>query len=276
MKFYKDLFIWYWVLEVAGSIFLLIVVGLGVMPESIVFLIWLVCMLIWVVFCAFLFQLLAGKRLNKLARIRAEECRIEDFKNAWEEFRNQKHSFLFQQGRDNHEQAIKINLSAAYLDLGEAEKGLELLLSVPEKFMNNASGVSYKITYYNNLAATYLQLHDVEHTEQMLAQVREVLEHPKLLKSTREALEKAYQTKKVLVAMQQGNYEGAEAFFLEYLEQETPKLIQVYNHYYLAEVYRHLGNKEREQECLTFVADNGGDSIYAQEAVKRLELLKLQ
>ena len=279
MKFYVDLSCWYYAIGIVSSILLLpllFVLFPNDLNDMKLFYVWLICALIWTGCLYSFFQSLAVKRLNKLAKVRSEECRIRDFKNAWEKFRNQKYLFLVQQARDNHEQAIKINLSAAYLDLGEAEKALELLLSVPEKFMNNASGASYKMTWYNNLAAAYLKLHDVEHTEQMLAQMKEVLGHPKLSKSNREALEKAYQTKKILLAMEQGNYEGSEAFFLECLAKETPKLIQVYNHYYLAEVYRHFGNKEREQECLTFVADNGGDSIYAQEARKQLELLKFQ
>lgn len=278
MNFYKDLFIWYFVAAFGGA-FLLGVVISRMMPggmEYAEFLIWLPVMLIWVVCCVFVYQLLLGKRLNQLARIRSEECRIQDFKNTWEGFQKQQHLFVTRQVKNRHEQTIKLNLSVAYLDLGETEKGLELLLSTPVEFPNNASGANYKITYYNNLAAIYLRLHNMEQAEQMLMQIKEVLEEPRLLKSSREAMEQAYQMKKVLLAMEQGNYEGAEAFFLECLEKENPRLTQVYSRYFLARVYQHFENKEKERECLAFVAENGGDSIYAQEAAKRLAFLKLQ
>lgn len=278
MNFYKDLFMWYLIIAFSGGILLAIAIS-RIMPESmegVVFLIWLPCMFIWVTCCAFVNQLLAGKRLNKLAKVRSEECRIQDFKTVWEKFQKQQHLFVTRQVKNRHEQMIKINLSVAYLDLGEAEKGLELLLSTPVEFPNNVNGANYKFTYYNNLAAVHLRLHNIEQADQVLVLVQEALEDPRLLKSSREAMEQAYQMKKVLLAMEQGNYEGAEAFFLECLKKASSKLTQVYNHYYLARVYQHFENKERERECLVFIADNGGDSIYAQEAVKRLELLKLQ
>lgn len=279
MKFYKDLSRLYYVIGVAGGILfvpLLSVLFSDNLDDMRLFLVWLVCMLIWIVCCVIFFQLQAGKRLNALAKVRTEECRVEDFKNVWEGFQKQNPFFLFKQGRYNYDQAIKLNLSTAYLDLGNPEKGLELLQSMPVVFVNNASGATYKITYYNNLVALYLRLHDVEQTETMLEQMKECLEHSKFLKSNRKMFERAYQIKKVLLAMEQGNYEGAEGFFQENLKREGPKLTKVYNHYYLAEVYHHFGNEEGERNCLAFVADNGGDSIYAREAGKRLEFLKLQ
>lgn len=279
MQFYRDLSRWYYAISFVGGISfvpLLVVLFSDNLNDMWVFLVWLVCMLIWMTCCVVFFQLQAEKRLKALAKICTEECRIEEFKNAWEGFQKQKPLFLFKQGRYNYDQAVKLNLSTAYMELGDSEKSLELLQSMPVIFVNNASGANYKITYYNNLAAVYLRLHNVEQTEVMLKQMKECLEQSKLLKSRREIFERAYQVKKVLLAMEQGNYEGAESFWRENLKKEGNKLTKVCYHYYLADVYRHLGNEEGERDCLIFVADNGGDSMYAREAGRRLEFLNLQ
>lgn len=278
MNFYKDLYIGYCILSVIGTILLLLLLQWG-LPEfmgDFWILIWFILMIIWCIGCAYFFQLKAGKRLNQLAKLRAEECRIEAFMDAWEGFRKQKHLFISTRARNNYEQMIKLNLSVAYLDLGEREKSLEMLLTVPTKFANNAAGATYRLTYYNNLAAVYLRLHNLEQAEQNLVLLKETLEYPGLLKSSRDVFFDAYQSKQILLEMEKGNYEGAEEFFLGCLKKESPKLTRVYNHYYLADIYRHFGNKERERECLTFVTDNGGDSIYAFDADRRLELLKLE
>lgn len=274
MKLYKDLSIGYCILAALGAI-LLLLLSQWVLPlelrNTLGVLIWFILTVIWSFGCAFFFQLLARKRLYQSYGLRNEECRIKDFLNVWEGFLNRNYHFISTRMGNYYGQMIRLNLSVAYLDMGENGKSLELLLAVPTEFSNNAGGTTHRLTYYNNLTAVYLRLHNLEQAEQNLTLMKKALERVKLQNNQYNTFYDAYQSQQMLLEMQKGNYEGAEEFFLERLKKESLKITQVYIYYYLADVYQHFGNTERERECLTFVSDNGGDSIYALNAKKRLE-----
>lgn len=255
IKVYKNLKIAYFVTGALGAI--LIVILLKKLE--------LLLGIVWVIVCFLFFELLANMRTVNLRN----QCRLQEYRRVYESYLDKNKASR----NENVGIVGKMNLSAAYIELGEPEKALSLLQSLSPEFLESKIGAQQKASYYNNLTVAYLAVHDVEHAEENLACMQSVLEDAALSEKMKKNLSDVYQTKQVLLEMEKGNYEGAEEHFLKRLKNNKIKITQVYCHYYLAEVYRHVENTKRERECLSFAAEHGGDTVYAEKAKSRLAVL---
>ena len=69
-------------------------------------------------------------------------------------------------------------------------------------------------------------------------------------------------SKKVIIQIESGDFEGVEQILLMLLEKAKSNLWQVCTSYYLARVYLHRGNTEKAKRYIDFVMQYGGDTVY--------------
>jgi len=103
--------------------------------------------------------------------------------------------------------------------------------------------------------------------------LKQCIDDPKLQKMEKEKnlLFDIYTSKKVILQIETGDFEGAEQILLMLLEKSRSNLWQVCTSYYLARVYLHKGDTEKAKRYIDFAMQYGGDTVYKSELAKMIQ-----
>ena len=263
LRLFKSTFIVYFVLASAGIIGIVFLNPLVVMEKEIFTLIVNLCLsiplaLIWIFIVTFIFELVAAKKVNKIALIMSEECRVKDFIICYTDL-------LRKSSVKTTQAVLLLSLSSGYLNFGDscsAKKVLDTIIDFPDSCI----GALHKVIYYNNLIIYDIQINDLENATQHIENFRIALDNPKLNKKHRESCYRFYNDNKFLLNIEKGIYDGAEDVFKLAFEREKQKLGKVFSKYTLGRIYLHYNDFEKATESFEFVKNNGGDSHFVAEA----------
>jgi len=262
MRLYRDLHVVYYIVALGGAFALLLPPVFQdrniLLPALLAFL--------WIILSALVFQRLAIKRLNKLMTL-LEECRIKEYIEGYEKL-------LPRAGRKSSA-ALKLNLSAGYIELGHPKRALELLESLPA-FPESRSGAASRLCRDNNLAVCHRMLGDLDAAERLMELFRAELADAPAKTPQRSQFAAIGDTQAVLLSMARGNFDGAAAFFEKKLPEDATLRSRVADHYALAWASTQAGEPEQAKRHLEYVLAHGGDTWYVSAARERLRRLRVK
>ena len=160
---------------------------------------------------------------------------------------------------------LLLNLSVAYLNIGDNVSAGQMLSGV-DYFSDNSSGAASKVVYYNNMFVYYLRINDIPSATQALEQMDAALQSSKLRKSDYDRYSTTYISKKHLVNMENGNYDGCEMHFSLMYNIESSILGKVSAKFTLGKIYLHDGKSIEAKQAFEYVINNGGTSYYVVKA----------
>lgn len=261
MRLYRDLHIVYYVVALGGAFALLppVLRGENILLPALLAFLCIVC-------SAVFFQYLALRRLNKLMAL-LEECRVKEYVAQYEKL-------LPRAGRRSAP-ALKLNLSAGYIELGHPRKALELLESLPA-FPETRSGAASRLCRDNNLAVCHRMLGDLDAAERLMEQFRAELEDAPAKTPQRSQFATICDTQTMLLNMARDKFDGAAAFFEKKLTGDTTLRSRVADHYALAWAKTREGSRDQAAKHLEYVLAHGGDTWYVSAARERLRRLRVK
>ena len=166
-----------------------------------------------------------------------------------------------------------MNIATAFIEMGRYQDAFNQLSYVnPSSFVKGFQAVNNKAIYFNNLALIYIGIGDLQSAENVLVEMKKAIDDPKFQKMEKEknCFLDLYTSKKMLIQIEKGNFEGAEQIFLMMLEKAKTNLQQVSASFHLARVYMNKGETEKAKRYLDFVIQYGGDMMYKSEALKMI------
>ena len=260
MKYDRRLNILFYLLSLAGALALVIPPVLR--GDHIA--IYAASAFLWILLCAMLFQFLAVRKLNAVMAL-LESCRTEEYIARYRE--------LVQNASGSSAYALKLNLSAGYLEAGRAREALELLQSLP-LVPEGRGKTALELLYDNNHLVACRMLDRLEEADRALETFRAHLDAAPPRTPQLEQFRRSFQSQSVLLRMTRGDFEGAEAYWQEDLESSARTLRHVAaDRYALGWTLHALGRAEESREHLAWVAENGGDTWYAASAREKLAAL---
>ncbi len=221
------------------------------------FVIAMLLMAIWIFIAAFVFNYIAGKKVNKITKIMTDDCSVQECVDIYNN--------LLQRSSPGTKTFLLLNLSVGYLNLGQSRFAKRTLDAI-NSFPNNRAGVVYKAHYYNNLISYYLQINDIDSADHCVVELKNVLNNSKLYKSVRDTLFHFYTGQTFSINIQKGIYDGAEMIFNLTFERENRKIGKVFAKYTLGKIYLHYNEFDKAIDAFKFVIGNGGDSYYVEES----------
>ncbi len=167
---------------------------------------------------------------------------------------------------------IQTHISFGYLLLGNAERALEILDTLPP-FPEGESWLPLKITCEGNRGTALLMLDRLDDAEASIARFADILSGMPEKYLRNGGLRGTYQALFTELRMARGDYEGAADFYARRLPDAPTLRRKVYNHYMLAWALTHDGRTDEAREHLQFAAENGGDTWFVEAARKKLETM---
>ena len=251
-QLYKDLKVLYFVIGFSVAIPLAI---FGAWVEKIGF---IILGIAFTFVLAIIIELIAQKRFNNLNKIRETNCNITEYYNGLIELRSKcKNPKLLNN--------LNMNIAVAFIDMGRYQDAFNVLMGInPQSLGKGFAGAQGRAILFNNLAYTYIGLGDLESAEKVIEEMKKAIDDPKLknIDKIKNQLFDMYTSKKMIVQIERGDFEGAEQIFLMLLEKADSNIFQVCIGYYLARVYLNSGNPEKAKRYMDFVMQYGGDTVY--------------
>ena len=258
LQLYKDLKILYFVIGLSVAIPL---AAYGAWTQKIGL---IILGMVFALILAIIIELIAQKRFNNLNKIRETNCNIAEFYNGLTELLPKcKNPKLLN--------VLNMNIAVAFIDMGRYQDAFNILMGInPQSLGKGFTGAQGRAVLFNNLAFTYIGLGDLESAEKLLVEMKKAIDDPKLknMDKIKNQLFDLYTSKKIIIQIEKGNFEGAEQIFLMLLEKAECNMWQVYASYYLARVYLNGGDTEKAKKYLDFVMQYGGDTVYKTELAK--------
>ena len=222
-----------------------------------------VAVVLWVLAVFIGFEAVGYGRLKKVNSM-LDDCRVREYAGYWERM-------LPRVGGKNALTA-KLNLAAGYLEMGEAQRALDLLQTVPP-IPETRSYTSYRLVYDNNMLVARRMLGQLDEADALLDAYRRHLDavSPKLAERT--GIRTFYENQTMLQRMARDDFDGAIPYFEERLRTAPTLRSRVSAHYSLAWALSHEGRADEARQHLTFAAENGADTWYVSAAKERLEKL---
>ena len=237
--------------------------------------------LLWMLLCVWLFNRIANKRILQIDKLLTGDCDLIAYRDIWQT--------ISMRRLDRATQVyVRLNLSTAYLSIGDTESAERVLFSIPalvlaglpptvqaedQPFPRKRISATYEFCYHNNCCAYHLQTGDLLAAEQSLAQMERILQSGKLHKSHQGQFPSLYTTKQVLLRMAQGEYDGCEQFFTQAYQNAQNTLEKMTAQYTLGRIHLHQDQIPEAIDAFTYVINHGGSSVYKTKAIAYLETL---
>ena len=268
MKLYRDLHIVEFLLAGTGAVAIVLPPTLR---DQSIFLPSLLAFL-WIVVCAFFFQWLAIRRLNKVMAL-LNECRVKEYVAQYEKLLGRARRKTTLPVKTTL--SVKLNLSAGYIELGHPRKALELLRDLPD-FPKGRSGTALRLVYDNNMAVCQRMLGDLDEAGRLLEQYRADLAAAPEKTPQRTQIVSHCRKQAMLLNMARGDFDGARVFFQTELRTDATERSRVADHYALAWVSLQEGSRDESAKHLEYVLAHGGDTWYVSAARERMRQLRIK
>lgn len=256
---YTDLLVGYLVTALVGAVAILFLLPTEEYQPFLVYML----MFMWVMACDIFFTVRSRRRVQGLNKLR-DDCRIAEFTKEYERFYNR--PLLGKSDRN----LIRINLATAYFEGGRFDEAMNMLGTVDVDFSPRPYGKFVEACYLNDLILGFIQLNEFSRAENALRDMYLIIEETDFQEVHRKVLERSYNSKRTMLRMKQGDYNGAGRFMRNYFDSASTNLTKVFSAYMMADICHHDGFPEEEQGWLRYAAENGGDSCYADRAKRIL------
>ena len=257
LKLYKDLMIGYYVVAFTG---MALMWSLRETWNNFGFFALLV---VWVYLVMIFFNLLAGRRLNKVKKM-MDVCQLRQAAAAYEKLLHRKNVST------NILSFLKINLSAAYCGMGKIDEAREILSDAPV-VGKGAMATQLRPVMENNLAALDCLENRLPRAEEHLTECERLLQEKRISKENRAGTARACEDNRAVVAMKQGDLPAAEALFTKRLSEPVCLREQMMAHWWLGEICEKTGRAQEAAEHYRFCAERGGDTWQAEKAREKLK-----
>ena len=171
----------------------------------------------------------------------------------------------------NNRVMFRLNRATAEIDLGEYEEALDILKNtdVPDK--HSLREMTLMAIYEYNMALAKAELGELDDAELHITTLDYILGDLKFREPMLSRMIRNSKMAKQRLAVLRGDHEGAiEAY--EGFERDAETLrVRIRCRYRMAEEYLHAGKLSDVRSLMEYVADYGGDSIYAVKAEEYLE-----
>lgn len=187
------------------------------------------------------------------------ECRIEPYIKEMKKIYD---------GTDHyrHKRVAAIDLACGYILQGKFKEAVITLNQYGPLQILNPRDLYSNAVYYSNLADAYFKLGELQAAEEATTKLVELFSEDDIASIHKSGLGVMYLNVKISGLIANGRYSEAAVL----LEAELPTNVfmveKVSTGYDLAVCYENLGENQKAKELLEFVAANGGDTCYAQEA----------
>ncbi len=254
LRLYKDLAFQYFTVSILGSLFILINGDFH----------WIAILLtlIWILVCAIFSIRAANRRIQSIQSMRVDECRLMDTVQEYEKL-------LTKAKTSSISSILKLYTATAYVEAGQAQKGLELLKSIQLK--ENKKDIQYHFYAMNTKITAYIQLKEFEQAEKELEEYKKLFDHPLITPKLKNNYFDFYERRCMDLKVEKKEInDDIIQYYQKLITTEQQLLKKVYGHYYLALAYEFRNDKEKAKSCYEYALENGNDTYYASEARKRL------
>ena len=208
------------------------------------------------------FASISRKKDEKIVRLLTNDCDADSYIAFMEKTVSRFHDTSVK----NH---INISLANGYLAAGRDCEALTALEKV-KNITSNGVPITYRVVYYGLLATYKMRMNDTVAAEEALDTMQQLLDSPVWKHESKDIYVKIYEERRRRLNMAQGNFDGCEAAYLPELENPRNEWEKVAASYFLGETYIHKNNTDKAIEALTYVAKNGGSTIYHKWAAEKL------
>ena len=252
---FDSLFVLYWVLALSGIPVLVFAADTLSVPEYV-----LLCVgcVLWIFIVAIVLSLIAQKRVERIDQARTERCQVREALAAFEQIAAKKRVMRNKKVRRD----TLVNLSAQYITLGDTARAAWLLGQIELSPVKNAVSAANAAVYCNNYCCIFLQENNIDKAEQALADMKRVLDTPKMPGIYKNKLLPLYQGKVLALKLAKGELEGLDVAVNLLMQNADNLLTKVSYHKLLAEIYHRTGRDEQARDSLRFILENGGDTYY--------------
>ena len=257
LKLFKDLKISYFVVAIIGAVFSIVIIG-NFTHKSIGGLIGF----IWVLACATFFNRIAAKRFNKIIEDAINTCNISKSLNRL---------YGLYKGRINNKchLILAIYISNLLLHLGKYDLILKTLLPYDvEKVFQNRKEIVYKFYYYNVLTVCYSRLDKKDVALNFFNKSQEAFLSPYFNQKLKSEFELARKINHLSITNDGTKTEELLNLLQSALEESKSMLSKVSTRFSIVLTLIKLERTEETKEHIEFIAQNGGDTLYAKCAIK--------
>lgn len=224
---------------------------------------------VYIIAVAFAFQIKANKKYRALLDIMTQQCEAQKFIDEC--------NGLIEKNKrmgKNIKAMLMINISSAYLNLGEHEKALETMQEINvDKLRDKLSKSNIEYLRALNMAVYYSQQNDAENAQKFINQAMEIIEKPPMTPQLKQVRMPIINRTSARIDTLTGNFEKAESFLKNDTETAKKMMQKVVSAYYLGVVYQKTDRQQQAKEIFMFAKDNGGDTLCAKLAKEALEAM---
>lgn len=254
---YKDLKIAYLLTTILGGLSLLFLFS-----SLIHLFLGYIVILLWIMVCSFVFIKIATKRFNTIIFDANNSCNIESCLN---------HLFGIYKGKTNKKTDlfVAIYISSFLLNYGKTDFASNILLQYnPEKLLKKDRYDVYKFFYYSNLATCYNRLDKKEDALNAYKRADQLFNSPYLNKAIKTECEIMHKANYLIITDVINNCE--EILKLQKISLEKSKFLldEVCCRFSMVSVLGACGRLKEAEEHISFIKENGGDTLYAKCASK--------
>lgn len=250
LKLYKDLKISYYL--VALVVGLTPVFSYDYAVPIIVF--WI----LWILACAYFFQILATKRFAKTILEANNNCSIEDTLNRIYGVFNAKHRFPA-----NLIAALTIANLLFYF--GKNSKALDILLRYDaQKIFRRKSLLIYKYSYYRTLAVVYKKLDRNQEAIDCYIKSDAVYNDRKFPKKHRLKMKTPHRLAYLTIIENSENTDELLSLLKSSFSNEDMRIVKVSCGYSIIKNLKKCGRFDEAKEYVDYVKEFGGDTVYAK------------
>jgi len=244
----------------------------GLLGNLSLYLYWILSSFAWVFFVAYLFELIAAYKFNKINELRSQELKFTEYIDTLEKLRTDAKKYL-KRTKKLHNRInthILCNQSAAYLNIGENEKAYQIITSIAT-IPTNKFGAMLSFILQNNLFVYHYREKNHQEMAEALDNMAKILQENKFSKAIGSEFENYYSDKKMMQDMSNGNYEDSEKFWQTRVTECKTLLDKISINFILAEVYIRNEKYDKAKSALDFVITYGKDCYCVKQAVELLD-----
>lgn len=163
-----------------------------------------------------------------------------------------------------------LNLAAGLYSKGKFKEAVSVELAAGPLHSASMRSNLFNVIYFNNLGVSYAALGEIEAAEECLERINQCAAMGNINPKTADKINLTVANLNRAILLAKKDYETALPLYLNGDPVSDALLPKVAHQYGLAVCYENLGEPQKAMECYGFVAQNGGDTYYAQTAKEKL------
>ena len=262
MKAYKDIFYKYVSLSLAGAVTIGILFGISGLNQVAL----AAVLVVWLIGNALSWQYRANSRTKTLTNL-FESCQIEEYVEQCKTLDARSPRMTDPVSKND----IKLNLIAGLYALGRIDEMEKVLSEVEVCNRTSMEDMTQKVRYYNAAALALIEKGKLDDAEDNLDMCYRTMNNLKFKEPQLTRYGQICDSTMELINMREGNVDGLIEKFRAWSETSANKVNEIACRYRIAEILWHQDKRDDADEEFRYVAENGGDTIYAKRAREILD-----